>query len=298
MAPKKSIVHTLNVQEIQKNPILTLATSPNIVQKYGKVTSEYGGVLPLIACASKSGYKLLAGQARLEACVQAGLSEIPVVEAQVTGDEEQMKLALLLSVVCGENGALSEAELICRLIDQGVTLKELGKLLGKSKAWLSRRQALANNLSEAVKEMVASDLICARTAEEIAKLPQDEQMEFASNVTKEHLTKAETEWLVRQYRSENTSQTCKEAIIKAPLSVMRSKMSKMRSRCSEKRSDGEKIADAVRFGLHLFEELKTLILATDEDTKECVAGHLSALQGAIAKLSPILNLSGEEGSRK
>ena len=68
MASKKNKACTLKVVQIEKNPILALGTSEKDVKTYERVAKAYGNVVPAIVGQSGNAYRMLAGQARLEAC--------------------------------------------------------------------------------------------------------------------------------------------------------------------------------------------------------------------------------------
>ncbi len=188
MATKKNKACTLKVREIEKNPILALSTGEKEVKKYEMVTKNYGNVVPAIVGQRGNAYRILAGQARLEACAHNGIQEIPVSVTEISDEAEQMKLALLLSTVGEDSSPLSEGAFIDALVTRhGVTRRELMSLLRKSKSWISKRQSLALKLTEDVKDMVKDGLICARTAEEVAKLPEDIQFSFAGKIVRDGL---------------------------------------------------------------------------------------------------------------
>jgi ParB-like chromosome segregation protein Spo0J len=126
MASTKNKACTLKVGEIEKNPILALNIGEKDVEKYGRVTKAYGNVAPAIVGQNGKAYRVLAGQARLEACVHSGIQEMPVIVAEISVPVEQMKLALLLSSVREEGGALSEGAFIDTLVTHhGVTRRQL-----------------------------------------------------------------------------------------------------------------------------------------------------------------------------
>ena len=108
MASKKNKVCTLKVGEIEKNPILALSISEKDVEKHGRVTKTYGSVTSAIVGQSGNAYRILSGQTGLEACVHNGIQDMPVIVTEISDEAEQMKLALLLSTVRQEGGALSE----------------------------------------------------------------------------------------------------------------------------------------------------------------------------------------------
>jgi ParB-like chromosome segregation protein Spo0J len=290
MAPKKNSVRTLSIREIEKSPVLALGISQNDIRKYEKVASLYGNVSPVVVGVSEKGYRVLSGQVLLEACAKAGVKETPVVVAGVEEEAEQMKLSLLLSVTREEGGALSEGEQIHRLLNKhGVKREELRKLLGKSQAWLSKRQAMVNNLTEPVKAMVRQGVLYTRTAEEIAKLPPEVQGEFATHVAGDGLSKSETEMLVRMYRGANVSQACQEAIIQSPsMALATSAAGRRHPPRKEKRSLTGQIAAAASFGLNLAGEIRYRVAEADAETLRAAADHLSSLSAAMAELSRFL----------
>jgi ParB-like chromosome segregation protein Spo0J len=290
MASKKNAACTLSVRQIEKSPILALGMSQKDVRKYEKVASVYGNITPAIVGMSGNTYHLLDGQARLEACAHSGFDEMPVIVAQASGDAEQMKLALLLSTIREEGGAISEGVFIDRLITcHGVSRRELTKLLGKSKAWLSKRQSLANNLSDVVQGMVTDGTLYTRTAEEIAKIPKESQAKFAGNVVKDQLSKTEVERLVSLYRDENTSQSCRETILEDPVAVLPETVLRRPAKRKDSRSEGEKIAATARYAIRLIGEMGRLIAVADSAVLLLVTPHLSALREAMADLALLLS---------
>jgi len=213
---------TLKTRQIVKNPALSLGMSQKDVGKYKKVADVYGNVAPVVVSAPvDGGYLILAGSARLEACAQTGIKEIPAVMTQTADEAEQLKLALMLSAIQEDGaGVLSEGALISQLVNEhGVAPRELVNLLGKSKAWVSKRMSLDHNLSAIVKGMVRDGTLCPRSAEEVAKLPSAEQAEFAANAVNYGLNKSEISQLVAYYKSA-CSDEARTEVIKSPLEAL------------------------------------------------------------------------------
>ena len=105
MLSKMNEACTLKLRQIVKNPALTLGMSERDVGKYKRVAAAYGNVAPVIVSAPKNGeHLILAGSARLEACSQAGIREIPAVMSPAQDDAEQLKLSLMLSALRDERG--------------------------------------------------------------------------------------------------------------------------------------------------------------------------------------------------
>jgi len=293
MATKVNKACTLKVGQIEKDPILALGMTEKDIEKYGRVAKAYGNVAPAIVGQRGSAYRILAGQARLEACAQNGIREIPVIVAEAVNEAEQMKLALLLSTVREEGGPLSEGALIDALTTQhGVTRRELMALLKKSKSWISKRQSLAVKLSEDVKGMVRDGSISARTAEEIAKLPEGAQMPFASKVVMDGLSKANAGRLVSMYTAEDAGGILRDAILSTPLAVLDAAVdSQTGRRRKEKRGPPERIANAVGFLVRLASELKGLLATADAQTLRSLASDMEMLRNSLDDLQTVLNTS-------
>ena len=284
MLLNENTASTVNIRKIEKDPILGLGLSQKDVKKYEKALSEYGNVIPAIVGEADGVYKILAGTAGLEACARLGIEKINVIVSMANGETEQMKLALLLSTIREEGGAISEGEFINRLItSHGVTRRELSKLLGKSKSWISKRQALAVNLSDAVKGMVTDGSICARTAEEIAKLPTESQAEFAANTVRDCLNKTDVSQLVKLYRMPQTSAECRKAIIEAPLTVLPALPETVKRKKPQKDTRGlsERLSCAARHAVRVLYEVRQLIAAANKADLTYAGYYLRDLREAI-----------------
>ena len=290
MTSKKNKACTLKVGQIEKNPILALSTGEKEVEKYARVTKTYGNITPAVVGHNGNAYRVLSGQAGLEACANNGIQEMPVIVAELNDDAEQMKLALLLSTVREEGGSLSEGAFINALITQyGVTRRELMVLLKKSKSWISKRQALALRLSEDVKEMVRDGLICARTAEEIARLPDEAQFAFAGKIVRDGLSKTNAGQLVNLYTKEETSSAVREAILDTPLAVLDACPVGGVVRQKEKRGLADRIAGNIGFIFRLAYELKGLLATADAECLAAVSGYLNELRSAMADINMTLD---------
>jgi ParB/RepB/Spo0J family partition protein len=290
MTPKKSKACTLKVGQIEKSPILALSTSEKEVEKYARVTKTYGNVTPAIVGQSGKAYRILAGQAGLEACAHNGIQEMPAIIAEISDEAEQMKLALLLSTVREAGGPLSEGAFIDALITRhGVTRRELMGLLKKSKSWISKRQSLILKLAGPVQEMVKNGVICARSAEEIAKLPEDIQVSFASTVARDGLSKTNTGQLAGLYMREDTDSALREAILRSPLAVLDVYPAGGVSRRKEKRGIAERFASCAGFCIRLTAELKGLLAKADPQSLSMVSADMNVLRAALIDLKTVLD---------
>jgi len=293
MPTKINEVCILKLRQIVKNPALTLGMSSKDVSKYKKIAAVYGNVAPVIVGAPQNGgYPILAGSARLEACVQTGIREIPAVMTQAQDEGEQLKLALMLSALQDEGCALGEGELISRLInDCGVVSRELVNLLGKSKAWISKRMSLAKNLTSTVKSMVTDGTLCPRSAEEVAKLAPADQAEFATNVVNCGLNKNEVNQLVQRYKNTLVDDVRRE-IIKSPLDAL-SKIGVRR--CKKEAADaglngpGRKLQGSANYATQMLLRTANMVENAEEEALSAAYPQLNRLRNIMEEVTRTIN---------
>lgn len=279
---KNNVVRTVGVRQIEKNSDLTLGVPQKDIAKYEKIVTAYGNVTPAVVAGADGGgmFRLIDGYARVEACVRAGINEIPVVVAQVGSDADNIKLSLLLSASREQGSPISEGALIEKLTNEhGHTLGELSKLFGRSKSWLSKRQTMARNLSQPLKDMILSGAICARTAEEIAKLPYGEQAVFAANVVKDGLSKDEVHGLVRQYRSPDATIELCSQIIESPATLALA----LRPRVKTRKLPGDMGVEAracrtAHLAIDILNVIGKILTEHDEKELEAAQSHLLKLR--------------------
>ena len=289
MSMKKNAVQTITMRQIEKSGEIVLDASQKDIAKYEKLILAYGNVAPTVVAASGEMYKLLDGHARIKAYMRTGVDQIPAVVAQAEDELEQLKLSLMMSATREQGSALSEGALIEKLVENhGQTLGELSILTQRSKAWLSKRQSLAKNLSAPVRQMVINGVICARTAEEIVRIPQREQALFAANVAKENLSKEEAARLVKLYLSEDTTAALQSAIISSPSEVMVMVPQTGRIRIREKQTN-RSMATKVSYTRHLVESISEFVGMSENTELALMSTSLFALQKSITILTKLIS---------
>ena len=279
MSNKKNAACTVSVRQIEKNIDLALGAPQKDIAKYERVVSAFGNVVPVTVVADSGMYKLVDGRARIEACARGGVIDIPVVVAQAADVVDQTKLSLLLSATREQGCPLSEGALIEKLVSEyGCTLGELTKFTGRSKSWLSKRQTTVRSLVPPLKEMILDGTICHRSAEEIAKLPPDEQVIFAAKASRDGLNKDDVCTLIRLYRSPDATLELCRIIIESPsdaLSMCARGKSSRKQRGGK--SDESRISSAAHMAINLLEEIAGMLVKLDAST-------LLAAQGSLLKL--------------
>jgi ParB/RepB/Spo0J family partition protein len=285
---------TLKTRQILKNPVLTLGMSQKDVGKYKKVVAAYGNVAPVIVTASEKSSEctILSGSARLEACAQSGIKEIPAVVTRIDDKTGQLKLSLMMSVLREETSALSEGALInCLINEHGVAPRELANLLGKSKAWISKRLSMDRNLSETVKGMVADGSLCPRSAEEVAKLPSEEQAMFASNAVNCDLNKTEIGFLVQSYKNSNSGDIRKK-IVESPLEALSSLSQHVRKKpptVAGLNAPGRKLGSSANYAAQMILKVVNMAENADEQMLRAAVEQLDRLRNIASETDTTLN---------
>lgn len=124
-------------------------------------------------------YVIIDGLHRFTAAVDAGLEKIPASILAVEGDNDVLERQIVGNVHKVDTLKMEYTKQLRRLFmaNPTLTINELAAKLGKSAEWLSERLSLLKLIAQA-QEKVNSDEISLNSAYSLAKLPQDEQINF------------------------------------------------------------------------------------------------------------------------
>lgn len=99
--------------------------------------SEFGMLQPVVVEESKGGFTLVAGERRLRAARRIGLSAIPAVVREATGNQTLVE-AIVENVQRSDLSPLEEARAYSRLLEEyGMTQDEVATRVGKSRPTIS-----------------------------------------------------------------------------------------------------------------------------------------------------------------
>ena len=141
---------------------------------------EAGVLQPLLVVEAAGRYRIVAGERRFRAARIAGLSRVPCVVREMTG-QEQMAAALIENIQREDLNPIEEASAIRQLMDAcGYTQEQAARRLGKS------RPAVANllrllSLPESIREEVAAGRLSAGHARVLAGLEDDKRKLFLAD---------------------------------------------------------------------------------------------------------------------
>ncbi len=154
---------------------------------------RHGILQPLSVRRVGTHYELIAGERRLRAGMQAGLTEIPCIVMQMT-DEESAMTALVENLQREDLDFVEEARGIDRLINNfNMSQEQVAKLLGKSQSGVANKLRLLRH-SPQVLEALRSAGLTERHARALLKLSSEHQkMQAIAVISRQGMSVARTE---------------------------------------------------------------------------------------------------------
>lgn len=124
-------------------------------------------------------YEIVDGLHRYTAAKEAGVDEIGIDIVDL-GEDEVLEAQLMANIHKIETKAKEYSEQLRRIIARNpmMTEAELGKKLGKSAAWIRQRLSLNKITNEQISQLINSGKIGLSNAYVLAKLPNEEQVNF------------------------------------------------------------------------------------------------------------------------
>ena len=164
---------------------------------------EKGVLQPLIVRKNGEKYEIIAGERRWRAAKLAGITEVPVIEKELT-NQEVLEVALVENLLRENLSVIEEAEGFDRLITEFAhTHDALSKVVGKSRSYITNTIRLLS-LPESVKNMIKENKLTAGHARTLVGLENAENI--AQKIIDKGLTVRQTEELVNNIKN-NINQT-------------------------------------------------------------------------------------------
>lgn len=153
-----------------------------------------GIIQPLVVAATGDGtYVIVAGERRWRAARRAGLSEVPVVIREVSGDRHLLELALVENLQRADLNPIEEAEALFALQGFGLQHEEIATRVGKSRSTVSNSLRLLK-LPEDVRELMRRGALTAGQARPLLGLASEEaQVALAERAVSENLSARDLE---------------------------------------------------------------------------------------------------------
>ena len=191
-------VESLDVAAVHLNPYQPRSyIDREALESLAQSIAQQGVIQPIVVRPRDAGgYWLAAGERRLRATREAGISRIPAVVRKLS-DRESLAIALVENVQREDLNAIDEARSIARLIDEfNLTHDGAADILGRSRSAISNLLRLLD-LDKAVQQMVIEGRLEMAHARALLALEREDQARYAEQILAGALTVRETEQLVR-----------------------------------------------------------------------------------------------------
>lgn len=150
------------------------------IAELARSIAKTGLLQPVLVTREGERYRILAGERRVRAARQAGLSEVPVLVREGVADRDHLLLALVENVQRRDLTALEEAEAYRHLReDFGLTQEDVAERVGKDRATVANALRLLK-LAEPVREALESGKITAGHARALLGLSSAADQESLS----------------------------------------------------------------------------------------------------------------------
>lgn len=167
---------------------------------------EHGVIQPVVVrAAANGGYELIAGERRIRAARQAGLSSIPAVIRE-SSNAELLELALVENIQRSDLNAIEEAEAYRELISRfGMTHEEVAQRVGRSRVAISNALRLLDLAAETRAAIVEGGISEGHGRALAAITVPELQRAVLQVVLQRQLSVRQTEELVRRRRTQQAA---------------------------------------------------------------------------------------------
>ena len=154
---------------------------------------QHGILQPLSVRRVGTGYELIAGERRLRAGIQAGLTEVPCIVMQMS-DRESSMAALVENLQRQDLDFIEEARGIDLLIYQwSMSQEQVARLLGKSQSAVANKLRILRH-SPPVLDALRQGGLTERHARALLKLQDEEQkLQALERIIRENMSVSQTE---------------------------------------------------------------------------------------------------------
>ncbi len=161
--------------------------------------ADHGVLQPILVTETLDGYRIVAGERRVQAARLAGLERIPAVIRQLA-DREQLELALVENVQREDLNPIEEANAFRQLTEEfGLSQDEIARQVGRARSTITNTLRLLE-LDEGVQAAVADGRLSEGHARALIGLPAVQQLHLVSTIVDAGLSVRQAEELARRLR--------------------------------------------------------------------------------------------------
>ena len=166
---------------------------PEALDELAESIRQHGILQPLSVRRADNGYELIAGERRLRAAQQAGITDIPCIIMRMD-DRESGMAAMVENLQRQDLDFIEEAAGISRLIrDWNMSQEQIAKLLGKSQSAIANKLRILKHSERILTELRETGLT-ERHARALLKLKsEDEKLSAIRDIHRQSMSVAQAE---------------------------------------------------------------------------------------------------------
>lgn len=229
---------------------------PAAVERMKRSLAQHGQLAPATVVQRQGRLETVDGLKRRAALVAM---DAEILYRVVELDETGQWVAMLQLNLCARSiTALEEALVLRELTKQGLSQVDLAALLGRHKAWVSRRVGLVERLHPELLEQMKQGLLHPGVARALLGLPAGNQLELAAVAVKADLGSQQTERLVSLWQQAAAEPEVRRYLLAHPQHALAQAYPKSSPPPCDPRltSSGQSLARL----LHVFEEVTSRML--------------------------------------
>ena len=186
-------------------PRVTLRTDSGPIKGLMLSIQDKGLLEPIIVRPAETGFEVVAGMRRFEACKKLGWRRLPAHVVELD-DREAFEVSLLENIQRETLNPIEEARAFRNYVEEfgygGET--ELARRIGKSQEYISKRIGLLS-LPQRVQDEIMRRRIAPSVAQELTMLNDDDAEEMAEEIGSEGLSLREVRRIIRRRQARERS---------------------------------------------------------------------------------------------
>lgn len=236
------------------------------IESLARSIKSQGILQPLVVRRSGEGFQLIAGERRLRAAREAGLSVVPVIVREAD-DQQMLALALVENIQRSDLGPVEKAEAFRRLSTEfGLTQEQMGERVGMSRSSVANFQRLLD-LPEKVLDMLRSGQLSMGHGRALLGLSDSSRiLRVAVNAFKRELSVRQLEEKVRELNEPSGRKTSKRVEKQSP-ETRKLQESLQRILKTKVRIRGKGETGRIEISYHSLDELDRLLAVLREGGK-------------------------------
>jgi ParB family chromosome partitioning protein len=199
-------------QEVQQIEITKIAPNPNQPRKVFNEESilrladsinQYGIIQPLTVRKLGESYELVAGERRLRAAKELGISHVPCIIIAIN-EEKSAEISIIENLIREDLNIFEQAEAIEALIDTyGLTQEQIATKLSNSQSFIANKLRLLR-YSASEREIILKNNLTERHARALLRvLDTNLRAKLLSRIVNEHLNVSASEELIEGHLSQD-----------------------------------------------------------------------------------------------